>query len=511
MRRLIPLLSVLAALSSVSAQDKEPTGTNVIDDYFAARWKDAGLTSAEPAGDAELLRRLTLDVLGRLPAPDEVRTFLDDKAADKRSRAVDRLLAAEEHAEYISDIWLDALVDHSVTTQDYARAHFGSLRSWLRKACYEDVPYPAFVRALVADRGGRMERPAVNYSLKHLGTEQTPVKIAVMNARLFLGIDIRCAQCHDHPFDKMTQEQFWGFANFMRPLRNRGSLIEIGLVYEGDPRPDIGEMFVKPKFLDGQDPAEGQPLGDELARFILATPEQLHARALVERIWQLLFSRKLLDVKKRGHRELVGRLAKEFVERGQSMRKLFATILKSRVYQMSSAGGEEARREYAVGPLKIMNAQQYYSVFTDVFDLEDAHKEMYRRLYESPKAGEQFKDPQVMRMMMFGWTQDLLFPKGKTPEDTPATATVRMAMKFMNNKRVLSMMKWQWGTLKKVIDRKSKPGDRIEELFLATLSRRPTKSEKSKFVEHVTEAHDNSAYEDVLWVIVNSAEFLVIH
>jgi len=509
MRWLAPLVCLVA-----SAQDapKPTISEGAIDAYFDARWRSAQVKPGEPADDTSFLRRLTLDAAGRLPTPDEVRLFGDDKSADKRAKAIDRLLASEEFAEYVSDVWLDALVDHEVTNQDFARAHFGAFRSWLRRAVHEDIPYSEFVRSLVADRGGRHEKPAVNYALKHLGTDQLPVKLAIMNARLFLGRDIRCAQCHDHPFDTMTQDEFWGFANFMRPLRNRGALVDIGLRYDGAPREDIGELFVKPKFFDGEEPREDEPLGDALARFILSTTDSLHARAYVERVWKQLFSRTLTDAKGRGHRELLDRLTRDFVAGGESPKKLWRAILRSRVYQMSSAGKETARAAYAAGPLKVMNPQQYFNVFQEVFDLREAHKTMYEKLYKNPNAGEQFRDPQVMRMMMFDWAQDLLFPKGRSPEEANASTTVRMAMKFMNNKRVLSMMIWQWGTLKKVLNRKSKPSDRIDELFLAMLSRKPTADERATFVDYIREASDDKkAYEDVLWVLINSAEFLFVH
>jgi hypothetical protein len=510
----LALVAVVVAVSpGASAVQDAPA--NPIDGYFASRWKAESLAPASPADDHEFFRRISLDLLGRLPTPDEIRAYAGDKKADKRLRLVDRLLASEEHAEFFADLWLDILVDHDVTQQDFARADLGPFRSWLRQRFHEDTPWNEIVRALLSDRGARRETPAVNFALKHLGADPLPVKLAVMSARLFLGKDIRCAQCHDHPFEEMTQDEFWGYVEFFRPLRNRGNLVELDSVRLAEPREDFGEVQgLKPKFLDGREPESGRRLGEALADFTLSTKDRSCSRAVVDRLWKHFFARRLMPPAPRakGHLALADLLVDDFEKNGQSLRRLMRTILLSQPYQMTSAGRAEARETYAAGPLKLLGAVQFMNVFTDLFDLHEIHKKMYEKVETSPVAGQQFKDPQVMKILFYKWGQDLLLPKGRDPEEALASGTVRMAMKFMNNQRVTSMMIAQWGMLKRILSKKSKPADRIEELFLSVVSRPPTPQERRDLVEYVTASGDDKkAYEDVFWMLLNSSEFLFNH
>ena len=489
---------------------------NPIDAHFALKWKSEGLAPASPANDYDFHRRLTIDLLGRLPTPDEIRAHIADKKTDKRTRLIDRLLASEECAEFMADLWLDILVDHEVTQQDFARSDLGPFRNWLRARFFEDTPYPDIVRALLSDRGGRRAKPAVNFSLKHLGAEPLPVKLAVMSARLFSNRDIRCAQCHDHPFEPMTQEEFWGYVEFFRPLRNRGDLVEVASSSRGEPKAEFGELTdCKPRFLDGRAPEEGDRLGAALAELTLTAKDRSSSRALVDRVWRHFFGRNIAppNPKARGRRDLAEAIVTDFEQRGQSLRKLMRTIVTSQAYQLTSAGKDSDREAYAVGPLKLMGAVQFFNAFADIFNLHEMHQQMYKKVEESSVAGQQFKDPQVMKIMFTRWSQELLLPRGRDPEEAMAAGTVRMAIKFMNNKRTTGMMIAQWGLLAKIISKKSRPGDRVEELYLSLLGRPPSEQEKREYVEYLDAGNnmvtgDYKKYEDILWVLVNSSEFL---
>ncbi len=508
MVRLLAGLLLLASLQEATS--------NPIDAYFARAWSGDKLTAAAPAGDYEFFRRVSLDLVGRLPSADEARAFAGDKHADRRAKLIERLLNSEESAEFLADLWLDILVDHEVTQQDFARSDLGPFRQWLRARFYDDTPYHEIVRALLSDRGSRREKPAVNYSLKHLGAEQVPVKLAVVSARLFSNRNISCAQCHDHPFERMTQEEFWGYVEFFRPLQNRGDLVEAGARY-GAKREDLGELQdVSARHLDGREPESGKRLGAALADLTLSAKDHGSSRAIVERLWRHFFGRRLAPPKSKGHPALLDALVADFEKHGQSLRRLMRTIVTSQTYQMTSAGSESSRDAYAAGPLKLMGAVQFINVFTDIFNLHEMHQEMYKKVQDSTVAGQQFKDPQVMRILFFRWSQELLLPRGRDPEVVDATGTVRMAMKFMNNKRTTGMMIAQWGLLARVISKRSKPADRVEELFLSLISRPPTGEERREMLDYITKhssqvVGDYKAYEDIFWVLVNMSEFMFNH
>jgi hypothetical protein len=504
----------------VLAVQQTPTGpANPIDAFFGGVWSRASVTAGPVSDDPTFFRRITLDLFGRLPTPDEVRAFTADRASDKRARLVDRMLAADECAEFLSDVWLDALIDHNVTQQDFGRSDLGPFRRWLRTCFYEDAPYDRMVRSLLSDRGARREVPAVNFALKHLGPDPVPVKLAVMSARLFLAKDIRCAQCHDHPFDPMTQEEFWGYTAFFRPLqRSRGGLGENPSEPEGPKRDDLGEMRgIAPRFLDGRTPPQGKRLGEALAELTLTTKEKDCSKALVDRMWRHFFGRRLVTTPVApGHDELAATLAADFERQGWSLRRLMRTIVSSKAYQLASTGKEAARALYAAGPLKPMGPIQFTRVHTDIFNLHDVYREMYQKLETSPVAGEQFKDPEVMKLLFYTWARDLLLPKGRDPEEDPAYGTPRMAMKFMNNQRVQSMINAYWSPsmLGKILSKKFKPGERVEEIFLAMVGRPPTGEERRDFVDYVQgrpSFDGKKPYEDVLWVLLNSSEFIFIH
>jgi hypothetical protein len=518
MKRVFAIVAVLA-LSGFGPGQQTPTGPpNPIDAWFTGYWSSKGAKPAGPATDLVFFRRVTLDLFGRLPTPDEIRAFTADKAPDKRAKLVERMLVADECAEFLSDVWLDALIDHQMTQQDFGRADMGPLRRWLRTSFHEDVPYDKIVRALLSDRGSRREFPAVNYSLKHLGGDPVPVKLAVMSARLFLGKDIRCAQCHDHPFGDMTQQEFWGYMEFFRPLRNSGDLIERKMPPAGPKRDDLGEMRgVKPRFLDGREPAPDKSLGETLADFTLTTAEKDCSRALIDRTWRQFFGRRLLTTPtEKNLDELAARLAAEFEREGWSLRKLLRTIVTSKAYQMDSKGREADRALYAAGPLKPMGPIQFMRVYTDVFNLHDVHREMYQKIEASEVAGEQFKDPEVVKLLFYGWARELLLPKGRDPEETPGYGTPRMAMKFMNNQRIQSMINAYWSPsmLGRIMSKKYKAAERIDEIFLSIVNRPPSRGEREEYVDYVEKRaswEGKKPFEDVLWVLLNSSEFLFIH
>ncbi|HEU4339111.1 MAG TPA: DUF1549 domain-containing protein [Planctomycetota bacterium] len=509
---------LLLLLPAFARQQDTPTvPSNPIDAYFSGVWNSKGVKPAGPADDIVFFRRLHIDLFGRGPSPDEIRAWMKDKAADKRAKLVDRMIAADECSEFFADVWLDALIDHSMTYQDFLRADVGPLRRWLRASFHEDVPYDRIVRSLLSDRGSRRDNPAVNFLLKHLNGDPVPVKLAVMSARLFLGRDIRCAQCHDHPFDELTQEEFWGYMEFFRPLRNAGDLVERPAPPTGMKRDDFGEMRdVKPRFLDGRAPLPEKSLGQSLAELTLTTKDKECSRAFINRTWRHFFGKRLVSTPaEKNHDALAATLAERFEREEWSIRKLLKTIVTSKVYQLESKGKEAERILYAVGPLKPMGPLQFMKAYTDAFNLHEMHRRAYVKMENNPETGENLKDPEVLKVLFYTWARDLLLPHGRDPEEDPAYGTPRMAMKFMNNQRVQSMINatWKEGLLGQVLAKKSKPQERIEELTLALLGRPPTKWEKEEFGEHLKGRFTfvGEGYEDIFWVLLNSTEFLFVH
>ncbi len=485
-----------------------------LDAWFESSWKKRDLKPAPLCDDAVFLRRIRLDLTGELPSSEEVRAFLKSSKKDKRAKKIDELLASPEAAEYFAHLWVQWLMGHDIDFRDLRRLDLGGLCLWLKKAWAEDLPYDEFVRAFLSSSGKLADNPPANYLAKHLIQGEPPANLARTSARLFLGRDLRCAQCHDHPFDAMTQEDFWAYAAFFRPLRLGGGTVEeVPVRKPGTLRDDLGELFVEPQFLDGRGLEADEPRAAGVARLFLTMENDTVARALVDRYWKLYFGRPLLPGKNyKGQPELLSLLTKSFRSGKGSLRNLAKTIVSLRAYQLSSEGPEASRNDYALGPLKMMNTTQFMRVWNHAFQWEPYFKQQYEK---NPEKNAYFKDPDVFWMVRTMQAKELLFPKGRDPEEVLATGTDRLAVKLMNNRDIQLMMVSQFSLVQKVTKQTSDPEKRLDELFLLMVSRTPTKAEKSRLVEHVKSAGNPAhayvdGYADVFWMLFNSSEFVFI-
>ena len=487
---------------------------DTLDGWFEEQWKKQGLKPAAPCDDAIFLRRVSLDLTGSLPDPREIRAFLRSDRKDKRTQKIDELLASPEAAEYFAYLWVQWLMGHDIDFRDLQRLDLGGLCGWLKKAWTEDLAYDEFVRAFLTASGRLNESPTANFAAKHLVANEPPAAIARATARLFLGTDIRCAQCHDHPFEAMTQEDFWSFAAFFRPLALQGGVLsEIPVTKPGALREDLGEQFVEPRFLDGRKAQEGESRRAALARLFLSMEKDAVAQSVVDRFWKLYFGRPLLPGRRsKGMPELLDLLVRDFRAKKASLRTLARTLVSSRVYQQSSEGTEANRDGYAAGPLKMMNTVQFMRVWNHAFQWEPYFKQQYEK---HPERLPYMKDPDVFWMMRTMQAKELLFPKGRDPEEVLAEGTDRLAIKLMNNRDIQLMMVAQFGLVQKTMKETADPGKRIEELFLQMISRPPTRAEKSRMVDHARSAGRPEhayidGYADIFWMLFNSTEFVFI-
>jgi hypothetical protein len=404
---------------------------------------------AVEAGDFTFSRRATLDLAGRLPTPDELRAF--GKSKD-RAKKIDELLDSPDAARYHADLWMQWLLDWDFENNDFYRFKAGELHAWLLESF--DRPFAGTVRALLAREG-----PAAHYAKKHLDGQEPPVKLATLSARLFLGRDIRCAQCHDHPSEKLSHEQFWGWISLFG--EGRGGI-----------RDHLGELRVPPRTLDGRSPGEGERAIEFLAKAVDPRP------ALAERYWKLLMG-------KPGH--------PPELEREETPRAMLKAIASRPEYRAKD------------GPLKLMNTVQFMNAFAAIFDLNEAHRLMHEKAMKSDKVLDAFKEEQVLRLFFHKWARDMLLPRGQNPEDSRAAGTVRLSLKLMNNQKVAHYYSSAWGTLRKILQKKVRAADRLDELFLTVIGRLPSNDERELFAPK-----DDAGFEDVFWALVNSAEFVFV-
>lgn len=407
------------------------------------------LLTAQSADPQAFNRRATIDLLGRLPTADEARSAA--KKPDP-ARRVEELLASPEAALYHADLWMQWLLDWDFDNRDFRRFKATELHDWLREGF--DRPFAESVAALIARKG-----PGANFARKHLDGAEPPVKLSVLSARLFLGRDVRCAQCHDHPTEKLTHDEFWGWAAFF----GSGG---------GGLRDHLGEKRVAPRTLDGRSPAEGEAPLEFLAGAVDPRP------AIAERYWKLLMGRP-------GH--------PPELERAETPKAMLRAIAAHPDYRAQA------------GPLKLMNPVQFMNAFAAVFDLGEAHRLMHDKAMKSDKVMDLFKEEQVLRLFFHKWARDMLLPRGQNPEEVAAGGTVRMALKLMNNDKVVKYYSAGWGTVRKVLAKRSRAADRVDEMFLSVLGRLPTAGERD-----VMTPKDDWGFEDLFWALVNSAEFVFV-
>jgi hypothetical protein len=477
-----------------------------LQDPIDARLKPEG----PPASDHNFLRRATLDTLGRLPTPDEIRAF--EKTPD-RARKIDELLGSPEAADYFADLWLRILMNYRFEETVPLKMNVPAFRGYLRDVYAKDVPYRDFVTQLLSDQGDNQKKPATNYVLVSLDPKEPPSHAAGKTMRVFLGVQMQCAQCHDHPFYKYTQEDFWGIAAFFggAQAKARTTFDGFGVKLMSGPAPSMKipdtTSEVKPRFLDGRAPEKDEPALQALARFVVESPN--FNRAIVNRVWAQLMGKGFiepvdnLEAHPPRHPELFDALAADFAKH-QSLRRLVRSILSSRAYQ--SAGAELKPQN----PVQLLNTLSY-ALELNVF-LEKFYEAYAKNFGDDNFFAKSYGNRDVFRLYLHLYMQSLLAPSGTPPEEAKYTGSVRLALKLMNSGDLQGLVKAEWGKLAAILKAERTSEGRLTGIFYALLSRPPTAAERERYLAYVGKKKENNkAFEDVYWTLLNSTEFIFNH
>jgi len=327
-----------------------PEPANLVDEEVFSRLEQLRINPAPPADDLVFLRRIHLDLLGRLPSVVEAQAFAADGATDKRTRLVDALLARPEWADAWAGIWGDLLRNEEKTLDARGVETF---HGWMRRCFADDMPLDRFVREIVASRGSTYAVPPANFWRAH----REPVVRAETVAQVFLGVRLQCANCHNHPFDRWLQDEYHDWTalftgidyeiveNNRKDKLDKHEFVGEQVVLVKEPQelknPRHGRAAV-PRLLDGLEPAPGDRL-ETLAAWITAPENRRFARAQVNRIWYHVMGRGLVepvddlrDTNPASHPELLERLTDEFIASGYRVRSLVRTICTSRTYGLAS-------------------------------------------------------------------------------------------------------------------------------------------------------------------------------
>ena len=514
--RFVAPLLILAAVSSVSAAEDNDRArareemARKVDERIDASLAKAKIAAAEQADDAEFLRRAYLDLTGSIPRVADARKFLADKRADKRARLIDELLASPAHANHLANLWRSIMLPGGVNLEQINSVV--GVQNWLRQRFVENLRYDNLVSELLVATAGDDAGPALYYT----SLELAPEKLASSTARIFLGLQIECAECHDHPFDKWKQKDFWGYASFFaqlqRPENNPGMQARLVDIDRGDVKIPNSEEIVLPKF-----PSGGAPGADELgtrrmklAVWMASRDNPYLARAAVNRAWSVLFGRGLVEpVDDIGphnlpsHPELFQELTDYFIDSGFDLRELFRTIAMTQTYQRTSrwTSVPPPVELYAHMPVKALSAEQLYDSLNRVLARRGGGQMPGLNL-RSP-----LLDPQRQQFMIKMQSQ------ARSPLDYQAG--VLQALTLLNGADLAEATTAERGPLLLALDTPLfAEGDRLETMFLATITRQPTDHEREVFLKHIASrspSEKGKAWSDALWALLNTAEFATNH
>jgi Protein of unknown function (DUF1549)/Protein of unknown function (DUF1553) len=529
-----PLLLVLlfaAPVGPLHAQAKPLR--EVIDAAVRDTWEKEKITPAKPASDGEFLRRIYLDLTGSVPTYEETIAFLDNKDAAKRDTLIDKLLADPRYAQHQADVWDMILFGRRPPGYDTDKRE--GFQTWLKARFEKNVPYDAWARELLKGEGNSAENGALYY-VQYRGAPEDATEAI---SQTFLGVQLHCARCHDHPYESWKQLDFYGMAAFLARLEvvstgTKGNLTvyAIGEHDTGDiqftgPAKDAvpgkkGEP-VKPKFLLGA--ALDEPTGaksdkparfaanqpppkpkfsrkDQLADWITRPDNPYFARAIANRVWAQYLGRgivhpvdNLSPSNKPSIPDLLDTLARELVAHKFDLKWYIRELVSSRTYQLSGAGNGEAMpalyQHARSRPLSAEELVEAWRIVTGYTAVEQAG---------GKKAGTSRYRPLDGYLLHF-------FGSPNT-----GTGTFQGGLHehlYLNNGPVAQMIGGGKGSLGELMADAGKPVEaRVERLFLQTLHRRPAPAEAEKFAAFLK---TNGSGSDAVWVLITCSEFRFNH
>ncbi len=469
--------------------------------------------------DTEFLRRVTLDIIGRLPTPEAARAFVESTAADKRAKLVDEFLARPEYGQY----WARELHHVLVPLQEGRRVYDLPLIAWLAERFNGGASWQEIATQIVAAEGSAEEQPAVTI----LAAIKDPDKISQRVAKVFLGADMECAECHDHPYKPWRlKDDYWAMTSFFTPIRHgkKGKFITVidqnpnsssgktGAALLTSKVPDYalvgGKTSVPSAFLGGLAPPADMkpPYRAVLANWLTGSENSLFAGAAVNRWWAQFFGRGLVnpvadfhDGNPPTHPEVLRLLAHEFAQAKFDCRHLIRCITLTAAYQRSSeatAANDDQEDLYGRMPLRPVSPDVLYDLLGQSLGVEPLAVPLTNPM---PK-----REPPVTPRELFVNT----FKQGEEGDRRQYDHGVLQSLQFINWNEFNS----GGAIVPKLLEQKLPPEEMLDELYLRTLSRRATATEREKLLPFVAE-HSEAAkgWSAVLWMLVNGKEFVMNH
>jgi len=503
-----------------------------------------GVPAAGTSDDAEFLRRVYLDILGVPPTEAELRAFIASKDPGRRQVLIERLLHDPVYGEHMADQWGKVLF---AGLRRYRYQEKEALKDWLAGLFNEGRGLDHLAREVITATGDTTENPALGYIMR-FRDGGIPADVAGTTSRIFLGVQIQCAQCHNHPYERWTMEDFAGvasFFNFVQPRRTDPMDPRAGFTVN-DPTPreldrrgrrggtgaDIrGAASADPKFLAGAvyDDVPGATRRGALAEWITARDNPWFAKAMANRTWSWFFGRGLVspvdDFRSDNvpsHPEILNTLALGFAESGYDLRFLVRAITLSETYQRTSVLPKGLKRDdveirradrlYARGPVKPLTADQVFDSVLRATGMDDAFRRTNRREIEGIRQAlfrqfvTELDDDETAETEQWAGT----IPQGLLLMNGPLTAIGSRAGGPHGRLDRIGVAARQ-NTLNEILDQVKDTAARVQRLYLTTLGRFPTDREVSAAAAFASRGKGNQGWEDLFWALLNSSEFMSNH
>jgi hypothetical protein len=507
-----------AAVSAAAPGDARTLAQH-IDQTISKRLTTEGVKPSPLADDAEFLRRVYLDITGVIPSADKAAAFLDSKDPNKRAKLIDELLSSPRYGRHMADVWKSLLLPR---TSDNRQLQTETLTRWLAESFNSDKSWDQLVTEMITASGTQDENGAVTFFLAN----PTADKVTDTVSRLFLGVQLQCAQCHNHPFTKWKQTEYWGMATFFTKVKadrvkqaakqaNSPTVAEVAKG-RGTKLP-VSAKVVPAKFLQGEEPKldRSTPYRPVFAKWLTAAENPFFARAMANRLWAHFFGRGIVDPvddmhdnNPPSHPELLQELAGQFAANHFDVKFLIRAICNSQTYQRTSKPNDKedsGANLFAHMAVKVTSPEQLYDSLLAVVGTPNRQAPQGRRGVNQKMANPAPKRPGADPRNAF--VSFFLSDEGADP--TQYQAGIPQALRLMNSPELSGGAI----TLEQALKPARSPAQVIEQLYLATLSRRPIPAESQRLTQYVRSHSTDArkAYRDILWAVLNSSEFALNH
>lgn len=518
-----------AALPQGAPLKELPPANNFVDDLVFAKLKKMGMPPSGLASDAAFIRRATLDIAGRLPTVEESRAFVASGDAQKRNALVDRLVGSSEYAEFFANKW-SALLRNKRANDTHTRGTY-AFHAWIRDSLLENKPYDRFVREILASSGDIAQNPPVAW-YRQARTTTTQMEDT---AQLFLGQRLQCAQCHHHPYEKWSQQDYFQFSAFFSQVgRRAGSQPGEEAIFHRRGMPAAKnpktQKTVQPVGL-GAVPATFQPDEDPrlaLAEWLSKPENPFFARALVNRYWKHFFNRGLVDpeddmraTNPASNPELLEALAKRFVESGYDLKALVRAICQSRTYQLSSEpadGNRLDRQNFSRYFPRRLPAEVLLDAINQVTGVETAFEGLPRGSHAVQLPDNSFNQSSYF-LSVFGRPE----MSSSCECERSSDASLAQSLHLLNSKDIQTKLTSNQGRPALMAGDGTRPeAEKVRELYLMAFSREATAEEIARASAHIDGKVGGAsaekrgpakreAWEDIVWALLSTKEFLFNH